>query len=212
MANRVGRIRPAVLALCLLMPLLASCRSVRGEEQEQGALVAAVGIDPDPAGVRLTFEVLVPREGIGAEVRVLSAAGANAQEAYAALTADFPRGCLFGHCAVLVIGDGIPADVVAGMLSDEALPPEMQAVTAPQALALLSLGGSSTPAVGYDLQAILARHSGLRCRIYELMAGGKDEISQDRLPRFVPAPEGSGRLVDLQFRDDVSQESAEKGD
>lgn len=202
----------AVLALCLLMPLLASCRSVRGEEPEQGALVAAVGADPDPAGVRLTFEVLVPREGAGAEVRVLSAAGANAQEAYAALTADFPRGCLFGHCAVLVIGDGMPPDVVAGMLSDEALPPEMQAVTAPQARALLSLGGLSTPAAGYDLQAILARHSGLRCRIYELMAGGKDGISPDRLPRFVPAPEGSGRLIDLQFRDDVSQESEGKGD
>lgn len=207
-----GRCCRAVLLLSLLLPLFASCRSACGEEPEQGALVSAVGIDPDPAGVCLTFEVLVPQEGAGAAVHVLSATGETAQEAYATLTAGFPRVFLFGHCAVLVIGDGIPEDVAAGILAGETLPPEMQAVTAPQAHALLSLGGLSTPAAGYDLQAILARHSGLRCRIYELLADGRDRLSTDRLPRFVPAPEGSGRLVDLRIRAGEPAKDGEKED
>ncbi len=201
-----------LLAVCLLAPAFCGCRSIRGQEPEQGALVTAVGVDRDASGVRLTLETLIPLEGKGVEVRVLRAAGGSAGEAFAALTAGFPRALLFGHCAVLVLGDGLRAEELDVLLSAEALPPEMQAVTAPQADALLSLGGLSTPAVGYDLQAILAGTPGTRCRVYELLSGGMGAVLPEALPRFVPAAEGSGRLVDLQMPHDVSQETEKKGD
>lgn len=209
---RDARKRCRLAAVLLLIPLLCGCRSIRGQEPEQGVLVASVGLDRDPSGVRLTLETLIPRDGTGVEICVLSAVGACAEDAYAALTIGFPRALLFGHCAVLVLGDGLREEEIDAVLSAEALPPELQAVTAPQAHALLSLGGLSTPAVGYDLQAILAGTPGTRCRIYELLSRGDGTVHPEVLPRFVPAEKGCGRLVDLQMPHDVLQETEKEGE
>ena len=138
----------ALLCVCTAALSLFSCRGLRGQEPEQGALVAAIGIDAEEAGVRISLEVLVPREGDEAERLVLEAVGATASEAYGAALSGFPRAPLFGHCAVMVFGDGVSDAALADLLSEDSLPPEMQVVTAPDAAALLALGGLSTPAAG----------------------------------------------------------------
>lgn len=197
---------------CILCLSLASCRAQKGQEPEQGALVCAIGVDPDPAGVRLSLEILVPREGSGSELRVLSAAGETAASAFDAARGDFPRELLFGHCAIFVFGDGISDTVLSGLLTDEALPPEMQAVTAPDARTLLCAGGQSAPAAGYDLQSILAGTPGVRCRVYELLRDGSGRISADRLPHFEVAPKESGKRFALRIPQGGSQQTGEGGD
>lgn len=208
---RTDRILCALIG-CTLCLSLASCRAQKGQEPEQGALVSAIGVDPDPAGVRLSLEILVPREGSGSELRVLSAAGETAAAAFDAARSDFARELLFGHCAVLVFGEGLSDAVLSGLLTDEGLPPEMQAVTAPDARALLCAGGQSTPAAGYDLQAILAGTPGVRCRVYELLCDGNGRISADRLPHFAVAPEESGKRFVLRMAPDGAQQTGEGGD
>lgn len=186
----------ALLCVCTAALSLFSCRGLRGQEPEQGALVAAIGIDAEEAGVRISLEVLVPREGDEAERLVLEAVGATASEAYGATLSGFPRAPLFGHCAVMVFGDGVSDAALADLLSENSLPPEMQVVTAPDAAALLALGGLSTPAMGYDLQAMLSGERTVHCRVYELTEGNIDRAA---LPRFSPAPKGSGKTVLSEF-------------
>ena len=173
----------ALLCVCTAALSLFSCRGLRGQEPEQGALVAAIGIDAEEAGVRISLEVLVPREG-------------DEAEAYGAVLSGFPRAPLFGHCAVMVFGDGVSDAALADLLSEDSLPPEMQVVTAPDAAALLALGGLSTPAMGYDLQAMLSGDRTVHCRVYELTEGNIDRAA---LPRFSPAPKGSGKTVLSEF-------------
>ena len=72
----------------------------------------------------------------------------------------------------------------------------MQVVTAPDAAELLALGGLSTPAMGYDLQAMLSGDRTVHCRVYELTEGNIDRAA---LPRFSPAPKGSGKTVLSEF-------------
>lgn len=204
MFSRCLRRFAAILAAAFAVLLLASCRDFRGQEPERGALVAAIGADADGDGIRLSLEVLVPREGDEAERRVLSAAGPTAAEAYAAALSGFPRAPLFGHCAVMVFGDGIPDDMLAALLSEQTLPPEMQAVTAPNAAELLRLGELSTPAVGYDLQAILSRNRQVNCRIYELSA---ETVDRSALPRFSPAPDGSGKPILAEFPQNLPEQT-----
>jgi len=67
---------------------------------------------------------------------------------------------------------------------------------APDAAALLALGGLSTPAMGYDLQAMLSGDRTVHCRVYELTEGNIDRAT---LPRFSPAPKGSGKTVLSEF-------------
>ncbi|HBF14480.1 MAG TPA: hypothetical protein DDW30_02115 [Clostridiales bacterium] len=189
--KRLRRYAP-ILCVCLAALSLLSCRGLRGQEPEQGALVAAIGIDAEGDGVRLSLEVLVPREGDEAERLVLGAVGPTASEAYEAALSGFPRAPLFGHCAVMVFGDGVSDAALAQLLTEDSLPPEMQVVTAPNAAALLALGGLSTPAMGYDLQAMLSGARAVHCRVYELSEGGVDRAA---LPRFSPAPKGSGKTV-----------------
>ena len=205
---RTDRLR-ALALLVLLTVGLSSCRALGGQEPEQRALVSAIGIDPDPDGVRLSAEILVPLESSGSEVRVLSAVGDTAASAFDALRSDLPRNLLFGHCAVLVFGDGIAESAVAEILNDARLPPEMQAVTAADARGLLLAGGYATPAAGYDLQAILAANSGIRCRIYELLQDGGEKLTAAELPRFALAPEESGKRFEVVFSQDVSQRTKE---
>lgn len=204
MFSRLSRRFAAILAAAFAALFLASCRDFRGQEPERGALVAAIGVDADEDGIRLSLEVLVPREGDEAERRVLSAAGPTASEAYAAALSGFPRAPLFGHCAVMVFGDGIPDDMLAALLSEQTLPPEMQAVTAPNAAELLRLGELSTPAVGYDLQAILSRNRQVHCRIYELSA---ETVDRSALPRFSPAPDGSGKPILAEFPQNLPEQT-----
>lgn len=211
MFSRLSRRFAAILAAAFAALFLASCRDFRGQEPERGALVAAIGADADGDGIRLSLEVLVPREGDEAERRVLSAAGPTAAEAYAAALSGFPRAPLFGHCAVMVFGDGISDDTLAALLSEQTLPPEMQtlppemqAVTAPNAAELLRLGELSTPAVGYDLQAILSRNRQVHCRIYELSA---ETVDRSALPRFSPAPDGSGKPILAEFPQNLPEQT-----
>lgn len=204
MFSRCLRRFAAILAATFAVLLLASCRDFRGQEPERGALVAAIGADADGDGIRLSLEVLVPREGDEAERRVLSAVGPTAAEAYAAALSGFPRAPLFGHCAVMVFGDGISDDTLAALLSEQTLPPEMQAVTAPNAAELLRLGELSTPAVGYDLQAILSRNRQVHCRIYELSA---ETVDRSALPRFSPASDGSGKPILAEFPQNLPEQT-----
>lgn len=183
------------LCACLAAFSLLSCRGLRRQEPEQGALVAAIGADADGEGIRISLEVLIPREGNDAERRVLGASGATAAEAYGAALSGFPRAPLFGHCAVMVFGDSVSDAEFDALLSEHSLPPETQVVTAPDAAALLALGGVSTPAMGYDLQTMLAENREIRCRVYELA----EQADRTSLPRFVPAPEGSGKTVLSEF-------------
>lgn len=194
----------AVSATVLAALLLASCRDFRGQEPERGALVSAIGADTDNGALRLSLEVLVPREGDEAERRVLSATGRTAAEAYAEVLSGFPRAPLFGHCAVIVFGDGISDALLNELLSEPSLPPEMQAVCAPNAAELLRLDGLSTPAVGYDLQAILNRNRQVHCRIRELSAG---PVGRSALPRFFPAPDGSGKPISAAFSQDLPEQT-----
>lgn len=192
-----SRVTPLILLLGAVL-LLSSCRSLGGTEPEQSALVSAIGVDAADGGVRLSFEILMPQaDGAdGFRARVFSAVGTDAGAAYRNICAGLPREPVFAHCAVLVLGDGISDADGDALLRNASLPPEMQVVSAPDAGELLSLGSLSTPAAGYDLQAILARSPGRSCRVYELLAAG--ENWRAGLPRFLPAPEGYGRLVDLQ--------------
>lgn len=201
MTKRIGNGTLFALLLLAVFPLVA-CRSVGGvREPEQSALVSAVGVDADAGGVRLSLEVLMPQQegGEGLRARVISATAADAETAYGRICAGLPREPVFAHCAVLVMGDGVSDDDGNALLRESMLPPEMQVVSAPDAWALLSLGSLSTPAAGYDLQAILARSPGISCRVYELLATG--DGWRTALPRFLPAPAGCGRLVDLQSGD-----------
>ena len=86
----------ALLCVCTAALSLFSCRGLRGQEPEQGALVAAIGIDAEEAGVRISLEVLVPREGDEAERLVLEAVGATASEAYGAALFASLCGSAFG--------------------------------------------------------------------------------------------------------------------
>ena len=95
----------------------------------------------------------------------------------------------------MVFGDSVSDAEFDALLSEHSLPPETQVVTAPDAAALLALGGVSTPAMGYDLQTMLAENREIRCRVYELA----EQADRTSLPRFVPAPEGSGKTVLSEF-------------
>lgn len=181
--------------ICAFLPFLSACRSFRGQEPEQGALVAAIGIDADgEKNIRVALEVLVPRDGDEADRRILQGFGATVSDAYRDALTGFPRAPLFGHCAVLIFGNGVSDTVFKAVLAERSLPPEMQAVTSPNALTLLQTEKLSTPALGYDLQTILADHRDIHCRIYELTAQA-EEIRRDSLPHFEPAPDGSGKAV-----------------
>ena len=181
-----------LLLACACLSLFCACRNIRGQEPEQGALVAAIGVDSDGEKMQVALEVLVPREGNSAGRRVLQGFGATVPDAYRNALSGFPRAPLFGHCAVLILGDGLSDETIGAILAEESLPPEMQAVTAPKAAALLQADVLSTPAVGYDLQAILASQREIHCRIYEL-ATQPAENRRNALPRFATAPDGSGK-------------------
>lgn len=191
--------------LCLSLCLLCGCRTVGGREPEQGALVAAVGVDAVGTQVRVSLEVLLVSEGEGVERRVLSAVGADARLAYAAVTEGFVRELLFGHCAVLMLGDGITDETATAFLTDASLPPELQVVTAEDAHALLSVEALATPAVGYELQAILSRCAAKNCRVFELAADPSVHLSRSALPRAAVADGSSGRSIVVRMTQDVSQ-------
>lgn len=202
----VGKRAWALTALlCLSLCLLCGCRTVGGREPEQGALVAAVGVDAVGTQVRVSLEVLLVSEGEGVERRVLSAVGADARLAYAAVTEGFVRELLFGHCAVLVLGDGITDETATAFLSDASLPPELQVVTAEDAHALLSVEALAMPAVGYELQAILSRCAAKNCRVFELTADPSVHLSRSALPRASLADTASGRSIVVRMTQDVSQ-------
>lgn len=204
---RTGSKRAGALTvlLCLFLCLLCGCRTIGGREPEQGALVSAVGVDAVGSQVRVSLEVLLVSESEGVERRVLSAVGADARLAYAAVTEGFVRELLFGHCAVLVLGDGITKETAAALLSDASLPPELQVVTAENAHALLSVEGLATPAVGYELQAILSCRAAANCRVFELAADRFVLVSLSDLPRASLADAASGRSIVVQITQDGSQ-------
>lgn len=191
-----NRIRQAALLLsaCACLSLFCACRGLRGQEPEQGALVAAIGVDTTGDAMQVSLEVLVPRDGAETDRQILQGFGATVNDAYRNALSGFPRAPLFGHCAVLILGDGLPDDAIGTILAEASLPPEMQAVTAPNASALLQTDSLSTPAVGYDLQAILAGHRDIHCRIYELSAQ-TDAVGRKFLPRFVPSADGGGNTL-----------------
>lgn len=195
--KQVWRILWGLAALCMAVVPLVACRAQRVREPEQAAVVAAVGVDVAEHGaVCVTVEVLIVVEGTdGIERRLLSAKADDVASAYQSLLSGLPRAVLFGHCAVLVLGDGATDVLLSKLLQDPTLPPEMQVVTAPNAGTLLACEGISTPAMGYDIQAILGGERDVHCRVYELLADGK-RVSMRTLPHFFPAPKESGRLVE----------------
>lgn len=193
----MGRRTVLAAVLCLAVMALTACRTQRIHEPEQAAVVAAVGVDVTMAEeICVTVELLIAVDGAdGTERRLLSAMADKADSAYQNLLSGLPRAVLFGHCAVLVLGDGASDALLEELLQDPTLPPEMQVVTAPNAGALLSCQGISTPAMGYDIQEILSGERNVHCRVYELLAGGEC-VSMRSLPHFFPAPPESGRLVE----------------
>lgn len=187
------RKRIAVLFLCLL---LTGC-SFGGEEPEQVYLASAAGFDADPSGgVILSVEVPLTRENEAdrMEVCVFAGKGTTPDEAMEDLLCGLDKNLLFGHCAVLVLGDGLNAGQRAAIFSFAEktirLPLFAVVISAPDASALLSRGSLTASAAGYEIPDTLRLRSGgigegLTCRFYEVLSD-PDSLT---LPRFLPSDE-----------------------
>ncbi len=188
-----------LLSSCLLISLLFCLSACGGSEPEQVYLVSAVGFDGDGDGVTLSVEVPVSRAGDskGLECKLFVGRGARVEDALREVTAGLSRELFFGHCALMVLGEGLSAEQ-----SDEAfefassevfISLAAQVVFTPNAKALLEGGGLSSPAAGYDLPAILRETEGLlgirtHSQIYELRANASPD-QPTLLPYFLPSKE-----------------------
>lgn len=186
-----------VWAFCLaavLMIGLSSCGVRRVSEPEDVYLVSAIGFDREGELLRLSAEVPLTRENEAdkMEVKCFAGIGETPERALLDLRSGLSKELIFGHCALIVLGDtlapedrSIATDFAAHTVE---IPLSVPVISTPDAFGLLRNGSLSAPAAGYDIPEILRRQNqlyvlDLRCRLYEILAG-KD--GNQILPRFLP--------------------------
>lgn len=177
------------LAAGLLFLPLSGCRAV---EPEEVYLVSALGFDRIDSEVRLVAEVPLTRENEAdkMEVRIFEGRGKTIPYALENMKTGLAKQLEFGHCALIVLGQGVEEDLL-----DQALervltwqvPLSATVVSSPNAKELLKKGSLSAPAAGYELPDVLrliGKERGIlfSCRVYEVVSAG----GSFRLPRFLP--------------------------
>ncbi len=183
-----------VFILAALMPFLPSCGARRLNEPEDVYLVSALGFDRVEGSLRLCAEVPLTRENEAdkMEVRCFQGIGETPEQALRDLRAGLSKELIFGHCALVVLGDELmPQDRIEAIdfaAHKIKIPLSVPVISAPDALELLAGGSLSAPAAGYDIPEILRRQSkqyvlDLRCRLYEVLAAA-DGVQI--LPHFLP--------------------------
>lgn len=173
----------------LLMLSLAGCRSdALYREPERQYLVSAVGFDREDEGLKVTLEVVIfsvgEAEG-GIESRTFSGVGQTIKSALGSLSGEVSKKLLYGHCALIVLGETLTPEEVGEVLdfcdSENELPISSSLVSSPDAAALLACQSISTPVTGYDITGVIKQKSedwgiGLSNRLYEVKGrrgGGK---------------------------------------
>lgn len=186
-----------LLFLCLVCLSVAGCRAV---EPEEVYLISALGFDRTESGVRVSAEVPLTRENEAdqMEVRVFEGTGKTLPSALEAMKAGLAKRLEFGHCALIVLGDGMEEsrlDEILESLSGWQVPLSATVVFSPGAGELLKKGSLSAPAVGYEIPDILRliseeRGVSFRCRVYEV-ASAKGNF---KIPRFLPNGEETAEV------------------
>ena len=182
------------LALCL-----SGCQAV---EPEEVYLVSALGFDAAGADVRVVAEVPLTRESETdrMEVRVFEGTGKDLAAALTEMKNGLAKQLEFGHCALVVLGEGIEGERLTAVLKTIPtweVPLSVTVVCSPDARELLRQGSLSAPAVGYEIPDILQliaseRGESFKCRYYEIalangnfavprfLSNGKEEAQVDR--------------------------------
>lgn len=182
--------KKAALIFCSFLCLfLFGCRAV---EPEEVYLVSAVGFDKIDDRVRFCIEVPLTRESETdrMELRIFEGEGESVGEALCNLKNGLARQLELGHCALVVLGEGIEGERLATVLqsvTELQIPLSVTVVSSPKARELLSQGSLSAPAAGYEIPDILqlleaGQKEPFKCRLYEIAAAnGNFEI-----PQFLP--------------------------
>lgn len=183
-----------LIGLAAILLAVSSCGIRRVSEPEDVYLVSALGFDRAGDQLRLSAEVPLTRENEAdkMEVKCFYGIGETAEQALLDLRSGLAKELIFGHCALIVLGDTLtPEDRVTA--TDFAahtvqIPLSVPVISTPDALQLLEKGSLSAPAAGYDIPEILRQQNklyvlDLRCRLYEILATTN---GTQILPRFLP--------------------------
>ncbi|MBE6529208.1 MAG: hypothetical protein E7680_01225 [Ruminococcaceae bacterium] len=187
--------------LCLISFSAFGCRAV---EPEEVYLISALGFDRTNSGVRVSAEVPLTREDEAdkMEVRVFEGEGETFPSALEAMKAGLAKQLEFGHCALIVFGDGMEnsrLDEILECLFEWQVPLSATVVYSPNAGELLKKGSLSAPAVGYEIPDILrliSKERGIlfQCRVYEVASSG----GSFRIPQFLPNGEEAAEVDRLE--------------
>ncbi len=179
------RKRPyAILLLLSLLPcLLSACSpfAMGRSEPEQIYSVSAVGFDAVGEQIRVSLELPSVGDGKsgGATAEVVAADGESVTEALSRIEAGLGRELQFGHCGLMVLGEGMSRAQTEAVFSfaatGDSLPLATEVMATPVAEELLRAGVPSFLATGYGLPSVwhLERESlglDIRSEIYALCA------------------------------------------
>ena len=185
-----------LLLLPVIVLLFASCRSFPSHEPEQVYLISAFGFDARNGRLRVCAEVPLTRENEAdkMEVRLFEGVGDSPRDALRKIETGLSKELLFGHCALVILGDGLTSEqhieILQFLATGKTVP-----VSAPDAHDLLGSGSLSAPAAGYEIPGILRGQMDSMgmdpcCRLYEISASPAGSVVA--YPRFLPANEETG--------------------
>ena len=119
---KAGKVVALTVLLALMATLLTSCWSAR--EIDHLAFIAAMGIDREDEGIKLTVQIIVggagggggEGEGSGAPVWVTSSTGNSLSEAVFNLNQIISKTPFWSHAYVLIIGEELAREGIAEVL------------------------------------------------------------------------------------------------
>ncbi len=201
--NKPARIISSFL-LFLLISSFSGCRKItQYREPEQQYLVSAVGFDRENGELKASLEVIIFSVGKAEgsiESKVFTGAGKTVKQALGNLSGEISKKLLYGHCALIVLGESLNAGQVDEIFnfccSGKEIPISASLVSAPDAAALLSCKSISTPVTGYDITGVIKQKSenwgiGLANRLYDVEGRRLRDKSYYAIPHFSVSGEGS---------------------
>ena len=180
--------------LAALLIGFSSCGIRRVSEPEDVYPVSAIGFDREGDLLILSAEVPLTRENEAEkmEVKCFVGIGETPEQALLDLRAGLSKELLFGHCALVILGDALtPQDRLQAIdfaAHTAEIPLSVPVISTPDAGELLANGSLSAPAAGYDIPEILRQQNklyalDLKCRLYEVL---NETDGGQILPRFLP--------------------------
>ncbi len=188
----------AYICLVFLLPMIfTGCQKLtQYREPEQQYLISAIGFDNEDNELKVSLEVIIFSVGkaeSSIESKVFSGKGQTVKQALGNLSSEVAKKLLYGHCALIVLGESITDSQVDEIFqfcsSGKDIPISASLVSTTDAMALLSCKSISTPVTGYDITGVLKQKSedwgiGLTDRLYEVETKRLDQNSYYALPYF----------------------------